>query len=191
MPPVVLDAAVAGIDSNAYLTLEDADLYFGSRLYSSTWDEASDDDKNRALIMATRLMDTWFEWNGEVASIDQALLWPRRGVVRPNRTLFVGSSVWPWANLTSGLLEPSDAIPARIAEATAEWAKALLVSDRTADSDAESEGLKRVKAGPVELEFASGTVSAKPVPDVVLALASAYGQLRTKSGSGTVTLLRA
>lgn len=192
MPPVVVVATVGGVSSNSYLTLADAETYFASRLYTDTWDEASDDRKNRALIMATRLMDTWFDWSGEVASINQALLWPRMGVIRPNRTLFVGSSVWPWANLTTGLQEPSNAIPTRIAEATAVWAQELLASDRTADSTTESEGLKRLKAGPIELEFNSGgSVAAKPVPDAVLAAVSAYGTLRTRSGSGTVTLLRA
>lgn len=190
MPPLVVDATVAGVASNSYVTLAEADIYHESHLYADTWDDASDDRKNRALVMATRLLDTWFDWVGEVATIAQALLWPRASVPRPNRTLVMPTGLWPWSSNANGLFEATDAIPDRIKQATCDWARALLESDRTADSDTETQGLKRLKAGPVELEFIAGNVEAKPIPDAVMVAATAYGTLRSRSGSGAVTLLR-
>src|SRR5262245_40871921 len=123
--------------------------------------------------MATRLLDEGFDWQGFVVSSDQALLWPRTGVVAPN-----------------GYLEPSDAIPVRVVQATSELARQLLVGgDRTADSDVETQKLKRVKAGSVEVEFGSG-VTGKPIPDAVAALVGVYGKKTSPSG-GAVTVLRA
>jgi len=42
---------------DAYITIEDADIYFGERLYTSPWDNAETDDKTKALKMATRIID--------------------------------------------------------------------------------------------------------------------------------------
>lgn len=190
MPPIEIIATPGDVDANSYATLEAADDYHAGHLYADAWDDASDDRKNRALVMATRMLDTWFDWIGEVASIEQALLWPRRSVLRPNRTIPGASDIWPWHSLQSGLLESSAAVPTRIVEATAELARSLLVADRTADSDVETQGLRSLTAGPVRLDFAA-SVLAKPLPDMVVAMVSPYGRLRMRSGSGTVTLLRA
>jgi predicted NBD/HSP70 family sugar kinase len=161
-------------DANTYSSVADADAYHAAHLYPETWDDADTDDRERALQMATRLLDQWFEWNGAAVGSVQALLWPRVGVVGPN-----------------GYAEPSDAIPARVRDATAELARQLLTTDRTADSDVESQGIKKVKAGSVEVEF-SGAGGAKPIPDAVLGfLVPWYGRVKGRSGSGAVTLKRA
>lgn len=41
----------------AYLTVEQAEDYFASRLNSEAWDEASESDKSKALLAATRRID--------------------------------------------------------------------------------------------------------------------------------------
>jgi P2-related tail formation protein len=47
-----------GISYTNYGTLAGAITYFASRLHSDPWDEASADDRNRALLAATRVIDT-------------------------------------------------------------------------------------------------------------------------------------
>ena len=164
-----IDATVSGASANSYTTIAAADAYHDDHLYGTDWSDSDADTKCRALVMATRLLDYWFEWGGSVTTIGQRLMWPREGVIGPN-----------------GLEEASDAIPDRIADATAEWARLLIASDLTADSDIEAQGIGSLKAGPVYLTF-RGAV-AKPVPDAVQVAVSVYGRKRARSGS--VQLLR-
>lgn len=42
------------VGTNTYLTLEEANTYFESRLYNTAWLNASAEDKEKALIMACR-----------------------------------------------------------------------------------------------------------------------------------------
>lgn len=169
-----IDATVGGVDANSYITIADANTYFETVSYSSTWDDAADDDKCRALQTATRQLDTSFDFVGFVSSSTQALLWPRDEVIGPN-----------------GYAEDSDAIPVRIQQATAELAQQLLASNRQADSDTETEGIQRLRLGAgLEIYFKSSVV-AKPIPDVVATLVGDYGRLRGKGGGGgAITLLR-
>ena len=44
--------------ANSYCTLEEANHYFDTRLNTKVWTEASDEDKSKALIMATRDIET-------------------------------------------------------------------------------------------------------------------------------------
>jgi hypothetical protein len=172
--PVALDDTVGGADANTYASLAYANDYFVTRLWAATdWEQARDDFKNRALVMATRLLDQWFDWIGVVVSADQALLWPRTGAVGAN-----------------GYLIATDVIPREVSEACCEWARELIKSDRTADSGAQGSNISKIVAGPIEIDY-SGTATAKPIPDNVLSLLSRLGTVRSKYGSGNVELLRA
>jgi hypothetical protein len=102
------------------------------------------------LLYATKLMDALFVWTGYAAvPSTQALLWPRVGM---------------WYR--SGESVPSNIIPDELKDATAEFAKQLLEADRTDDNPIETLGLKKLRAGPVALEWDEDT-AAKVVPDVV------------------------
>ena len=59
----------------AYVTLAEADAYFETVPSSTQWDNKTD-DKNRALISATRWIDT-LNFYGERCDNSQALSWPR------------------------------------------------------------------------------------------------------------------
>src|SRR5687767_5831486 len=134
--PVVIVATAGASNANSYCTLAEAETYHEAHLYASTWLSASDDRKNRALVMATRLLDTWFDWGGEVSDGDQSLLWPRASTYGAD-----------------GYLLANDVVPQRIKDATAEWARHLLAADRTADSQTETQGLRSLTAGPVSMTF--------------------------------------
>ena len=147
--------------------------YHEAHAYASTWTAATADQKNRALVMATRLLDQHLEWNGWVVDSIQALQWPRAGCVTRAR--------YPIADTV---------IPADVKYATAELARQLLAGDRTADDDVETRGITSLSAGSVSLAFDSARVKVKVVPDAVAAMVDYLG--RVKSARPTMaTLVRA
>jgi len=71
-----IDATIKGADANSYVTLAEANSYFETVPSSTNWDNKSDDNKNRALIAATRWIDT-LVYYGDRCDDDQALKFPR------------------------------------------------------------------------------------------------------------------
>ena len=69
-------ATLKGETSNSYATLAEANTYFETVPEESTWDDKTDDQKNRALISACRWIDT-LKFLGDRCDNDQALQWPR------------------------------------------------------------------------------------------------------------------
>lgn len=74
--PVTVVATVSGDTSNSYLSVADATAILDLRLGASAWTDATTDDKGRALIMATRDIDT-NRFLGYRISSAQALEFPR------------------------------------------------------------------------------------------------------------------
>ena len=72
----VIDATLSGANSNSYVTLAEANSYFETVPNSSTWDDKTDDAKNRAIISATRWIDS-LNFYGDRCDTSQALSWPR------------------------------------------------------------------------------------------------------------------
>lgn len=189
-----LDATTGGASANSYATVAAAQDYIDTLVPSTladAWNDAGEEDQGKALMMATRQLNTWFNWFGSQTSLDQALPWPRIGVLKPNVAEGGGggSVTNPWHKPFGTLLNQNE-VPQGIVEVTAELARQLLTGDRLSDSQIETQGLRGLTAGPVSLEFAGG-VMAKPVPDSVVAMASHYGTLHGRTGSGAVTLYRA
>ena len=48
--------------SNSYCTVDLAETYFDARLHAAAWTGADDEDKERALIQATRALDSYVAW---------------------------------------------------------------------------------------------------------------------------------
>ncbi len=69
-------ATLKGETSNSYVTLAEANTYFETAPEESTWDDKTDDQKNRALISACRWIDS-LNYLGDRCDNDQALKWPR------------------------------------------------------------------------------------------------------------------
>ena len=72
-----IDATLGGASANSYVTLADANSYFETVPDSSTWVDKTDDQKNRAIISATRWIDA-LSFYGDRCSETQALKWPRK-----------------------------------------------------------------------------------------------------------------
>ena len=71
-----IDATLGGASANSYVTLADANSYFETVPDSSTWVDKTDDQKNRAIISATRWIDA-LSFYGNRCTETQALKWPR------------------------------------------------------------------------------------------------------------------
>ena len=74
--PATIDATLSGASANSYVTLAAANTYFETVPNSSTWTDKTDDQKNRALISATRWIDA-LSFYGDRCTTTQALKWPR------------------------------------------------------------------------------------------------------------------
>jgi hypothetical protein len=148
MPTVI--ATSGAVNANSYITIAEGDTYHTTHLYPEDWTSATDTEKETAVIMATRLLDHMYEWAEYPSTDEQALQWPRDGIVAFNRR--------DWVEV--------DEIPIQLKNATAEFARQLLAGDRSADSAVETQGIKSLSAGSVSLSF-KDAVSAKVIPDAV------------------------
>jgi hypothetical protein len=143
----MLDATVGGATSNSYGTLEEAQAYMATHVYGAEWLDLDVEVQEQSLIMATRQLEALC-YLGTKATAEQALKWPRKGLT------YDGHAV------------PSDVVPAAMKAAEFEQARLTSKTDPTAPLDAEMQGLKRIQAGSVELEFKDG-VKTQGVPSTV------------------------
>lgn len=174
MPVSTLVTTAGSALANAYCDLPFAEQYQLDRpAVGTTWATATTDQKNAAILWATMLMDALWCWTGYPTDAVQALLWPRGAMIKRNG--------WEYVDIHT--------IPVELQRATAEYARQLLASDRTGDSDIESLGLTSITAGPVSLSFKE-SVYAKPIPDIVVGLIPPeWGYPRARV-SGTKELVR-
>lgn len=64
------------VGTNTYISLADAETYVSNRLGATTWDAATDANKEKALIMATKAVDR-LNLYGVKKTTSQALQFPR------------------------------------------------------------------------------------------------------------------
>lgn len=166
-----LDATPGGSQSNSYCLLVEANAYHAQTLNASAWTAASDANKEIALQWATRILDEQVEWVGEIASADQALRWPRFDVYTRDNILL-----------------DSDSIPTFLKNATAELAKQLLASDRTAESS--SVGIAELTVDVVRIVFDKNEQKAV-LPPSVYNMVKAYGMANDGAGFSMARLIRA
>lgn len=146
---VTIVATVGGETSNSYVTLAEANAFFEGETLSTAWDAAADDEKNRALVTATRRIDQEDfrgipvnSLTGKASTDTQALQWPRA---------------------KAGYLKT--VIPEPIKRATMLLAY-VLVSDTDLLQDSGLEKFNRAKVGPLEVDVRHSH-SAGALPDDV------------------------
>lgn len=130
-------ATAGSASANSYVLLTEANAYFDERLQVANWTAASDDDKNRALIQATRWLDR-FDFMGERSTTAQALEWPRIG-----------------AYTKDGYEYDTDSVPTFIKHTACELALKAMNDDAGSSDPLASTGLEgfdRAKVGPIEVE---------------------------------------
>ena len=169
-------------NANAYASAADGDVYHAGHLYATAWTGASDDQKAAALVMATRLIDAEYQFNG-LRSVDcQALQWPRVNCLDPDKA--------PVAVFTSLLqldpFVPASVVPKALVLATCEMARELLIVDRTAAPA--GEGLKYQNVGGTQTGY-DKTDRRAVLSQVAQVMLAKYGsQISAKSGA--VRLIR-
>lgn len=164
--PLTIDATAGGSSANSYCTLAEARAYYDSN-YRATADDLFDDTiLTQLLVTATSLLDERFDWVGTVTSQSQSLLWPRVGAVGLN-----------------GYSLASNAVPAKVKDATAEFARQLLATDLTADNDLQTQDIQYLTVGSIQMKF--GTPGSKVVPDAVFSKVKHLGRVRSEGGYGT------
>ena len=125
-----------GVDS--YVSLEEANNYFNSRLHAEAWTGATDTDKEKALKQATRNIDT-LPFRGAKASDAQALSFPRAYTVYKDGGL---------------VLVTDQDIPQAVKNATCEEALSLLQNSQR--KQLQEEGVDSITIGNLT-EHYSGT----------------------------------
>jgi len=73
----VLDATLAGPESNSYVSLSEADSIAGNMPFYAEWAATTDEDKTIALIVSTNWLET-LDYVGDRCTATQNLKWPRQ-----------------------------------------------------------------------------------------------------------------
>src|ERR1017187_4023731 len=170
-------------DANAYAEVANGDAYHAGHLYATAWTAATADQKAVALVMASRLIDAEYQFNGLRSVDSQALQWPRVNCLDPDRA--------PVPVLTSLLqldpLVPGSGVPKALVQATCEMARELLIAHRTAAPV--GEGLKYYNQSGTQT--GDDKTDRRPViSPVAQALLDKFGSL-INGKTGAVRLVRA
>jgi len=120
-------------NTNSYVTLAEAEIYFADRLNADSWSASDDVTKSQALIMATTMLDM-LDWSGAVINTTQLLAFPRNSEYFDPR---LGISI---TSLT--------AVPDRIITANFEQAQHLLNNPDLLDNTG---SLKNLSVGNIDL----------------------------------------
>lgn len=168
-------------DANSYTNLSAANDYHAANLYNEEWTAADDPKREIALVMATRTIDTNMQFGGYKSTTEQALQWPRLGVVNKD----AGPDDVVWAPLTArldvGNFFPGDSLPKLLKDATAHLALDLLRIDRTLDDDAKGIRSLSIGQGAVSIDFDKGS-SSVPLSDEVQRMLTKLGATRYGRG---------
>jgi hypothetical protein len=93
---MALTCTPGGASDNCYVTLADANTYFGDRAGKAEWDAATDDQKSDALVTATRRIDEERFYGAKANPVDgvtQALKWPREGTYDDDGNEYSGTTI--------------------------------------------------------------------------------------------------
>lgn len=166
---MAFDPTPSGENANSYISISDADDYFTNNLYASNWDNANIENQEKALMMATRILDEKIDWIGSKNTKKQALAWGRNGV------------------FDDGYAVDPTIVPQPIKNATAEFAKNLIADNSTENAD--GKGLEKLKVGSVELTFDKSD-TADVLPDIVKEMLRGWGNIWVKNKAGFANLVR-
>ena len=164
-------------DANSYASVAEADDYYLGHLYATAWTAATTDQKTAALVMATRLIDAEYQFNGTRTNAVQGLQWPRAKCPEPDNIHVPLAVLLP---IPSDFVR-YDSVPKAVVQATCEMARELLITDRTAAPA--GEGLKFQNNGGVQTGY--DKKDKRPVlSQVAQVMLAKYGsQINLKSGA--------
>jgi hypothetical protein len=157
-PTLVLETGGGLTNSNSYASLAEAEIILSVRpdRYKTKWLAADNYQKEQVLIWATQLLDEWILWPGVQNTDEQALLFPRSGVVNPDGYVLGSYQVYPF-----------------VKRATVELALALLAADLTSEPP---RGLDSLRVGPIGLDFNNQeSKQQRVIPRSVMSILAPFG----------------
>lgn len=144
------------LSKQSYVSLEEANNIVSSMVDGSAWLPGDDNRRSTALAQATQYLELYFNWNGQVASNDQPLKWPRINVKD-----------------RSGSAISSNSIPNEVKYATVFLSLYLLKNGTVNFVQSNVESLK---IGPISLSFDSESdQSTVMIPSSVIAMLKQFG----------------
>lgn len=151
-------------NANSYVSLAESNAYFASSFGKSSWSAVIDATKEIVLIEATRLLDQFFDWNGEIdSSSTQSLRWPRIK-----------------AYDADGRVIDETIVPVLVKNATCELAYYI---NTTGGFDLSENALDKVKVGPITIDF-SQSVRPTSFPKIVIDMLASMGGYTVTSANG-------
>lgn len=132
----MINSEVGHAEADSYVDLTYVDNFVAFSVDNALW-PTTDAEKEAALVEATRILDSQFDWKGLIASETQALRWPRSGVYDADDRLISDSIV-----------------PKAIKDAVCSLAYYLVQNGGLKQAQGEIKGLK---IGPIDLKFAEGS----------------------------------
>lgn len=184
---VTVVATVGSTEANSYLSVAAANDIANTMVSTLGWDTATNDNKGRALITATRYLDQ-LKWIGTRATDSQALAWPRKDVSCGDKAY------------------DDDEVPPEIGYATFDLADALLNNPKLFNVSNASlnelipgipnADLRSARVDVLAVEFketGSGAPTVKNVLTVLPHLVGILGCLTTSTlntGAGRIAVLR-
>lgn len=146
----------------SYCTLEEANIYFGSRYGSTSWTDAYTTDQQAALNTAYKRLNQEY-FLGSKTTYGQEAAFPRTGLV----------------NRDGEWLNPAT-VPQDIKDAECELALAILNGQYTLEST--SNTYDSITVGPLRLDYSeSGDDVAGTLPDLVIRLLAPYQSARNRT----------
>jgi len=135
-------------DAESYVSAADCDAYHSARNNAAWSGDAA--DKEAALREATAFVEDSCRglWRGVRAKWEQALAWPRFGVVDQD-----------------GFHIPSDQVPVQVRDAVCEAALRAIQADLCPDLERGGQ-IKRQKVDVIETEYQEGAPAGKTYPEV-------------------------
>jgi hypothetical protein len=142
-----IDSVAGSATGNSFASTDEGDTYCDARLNSSAWTGASEDNKARALIEATREINQ-VNYRGDRTTFTQVLAWPRNYAINPDLPQIIG------VKDISQLYYANTVVPDRIKNATIELALEFLRAGTTDIAALDSKiNIKRKKVDVLETEF--------------------------------------
>lgn len=147
------------VGENSYISLTDASTYFGGRLFADPWTNASEDDKAKALIMATKKIDRQ-ALTGRKAATNQKLQFPR-SIYSYNRdnwfnSYYVTEEGHKYISNTQGWITETE-VSQNVLDAVCEEALALLQNGNSKRIELQRQGVKSFNLGGMS-ETLSGNI---------------------------------
>jgi hypothetical protein len=155
------------LGTDTFTTLAQASAYLSRRLHAVAWATADEAAREGALVMATAMLNRE-RYRGRITDAAQRLAWPRTGLSdREGRPI------------------AADAVPAEIAQATAELALVLIATDLTDDRvRLHREHLRSEGIGASQATYTARVPSA--LPSVVRELISPFLRVASTSAAELV-----